>query len=160
MKANTINLYQPICNNKSILIRGKTPLGMSITKITPTVLITNQINPLSISCENNGKPTTSSESASYESDYDLMNGTGFQYLCRALGNDNDQSVAGYMYLNDPSNTTFIKLFHARSSTNMSADKCENAFISGYCTTASAIDGVQFKMASGNFDGTIKMWGVK
>ena len=33
-------------------------------------------------------------------------------------------------------------------------------IAGYCNTTSAIDGVQFKMSSGNIDaGTIKMYGV-
>jgi len=38
MKASTINLYQPIFNSKSILTRGKTPLGRSMKKITAAVL--------------------------------------------------------------------------------------------------------------------------
>jgi hypothetical protein len=34
-------------------------------------------------------------------------------------------------------------------------------IAGYCNTTTAIDGVQFKFASGNIDsGTIKMYGIK
>ena len=55
-KAKMISLYQPIRNNKSILTRGKTPLGRSMKKITPTVLRINQTVPLIISCENNGNP--------------------------------------------------------------------------------------------------------
>ena len=36
----------------------------------------------------------------------------------------------------------------------------DAFIAGYCNTASAIDGVQFNMDSGNIDaGTFKLYGV-
>ena len=34
------------------------------------------------------------------------------------------------------------------------------YVAGYFNTTSAIDGVQFKMSSGNIDaGTIKMYGV-
>ena len=36
----------------------------------------------------------------------------------------------------------------------------NPYVAGYCNTTSAIDGVQFKMSSGNIDsGVIKMYGV-
>ena len=35
------------------------------------------------------------------------------------------------------------------------------FIGGYCNTTTAIDGVQFKMSSGNIDaGTFKLYGIK
>ena len=54
--AKPISLYQPRLNNISILILGNTPLGNSMKKMTPTVLITNQAIPLSVSCENIGKP--------------------------------------------------------------------------------------------------------
>ena len=55
-KDNAINLYQPICNNISIRIRGKTPLGRRMSRITPIVLSINQIVPFIISCANNGNP--------------------------------------------------------------------------------------------------------
>jgi hypothetical protein len=35
----------------------------------------------------------------------------------------------------------------------------NSFCGGYINTALAIDEVSFKMSSGNFDGTIQMWGL-
>ena len=34
------------------------------------------------------------------------------------------------------------------------------YCAGYFNTTSAINAVQFKMESGNFDGTIKMYGIK
>jgi len=33
------------------------------------------------------------------------------------------------------------------------------YFGGYINTTSAVDAVQFKMGSGNMDGTIKMYGV-
>ena len=34
------------------------------------------------------------------------------------------------------------------------------FVAGYINDTTAIDDINFKMSSGDFDGTIKMWGVK
>ena len=65
-----------------------------------------------------------------------------------------------MHLFDPSNTTFVKHFMARSSCYNPNDTEVDAFVSGYFNTTSAIDAIQFKMSSGNIDaGTIKMYGV-
>ena len=36
----------------------------------------------------------------------------------------------------------------------------NTFVAGYINTTSAVNAVQFKMTSGNFDATIKLYGVK
>ena len=99
-------------------------------------------------------------SSGYEDGFDLANGTGFQYLNRNTGNDNDQATSGILTLYDPSNTTFVKHFISRTNTIMSTDKQEDAYVAGYCNTTSAIDGVQFKFASGNIDaGTFKVYGV-
>ena len=96
----------------------------------------------------------------YEDGFDLANGTGFQYLNRNTGNDNDQATSGILTLYDPSNTTFVKHFISRTNTIMSTDKQEDAYVAGYCNTTSAIDGVQFKFASGNIDaGTFKLYGI-
>ena len=44
--------------------------------------------------------------------------------------------------------------------NHQNDRIMDAFIAGYCNTTAAIDGVQFKMVSGNMDsGTFKVYGV-
>ena len=97
----------------------------------------------------------------YETDFDLANGTGFQYITRNTGNDNDQSVSGELFLFNPSSTTFVKHFISRSNTNVSSDKSEDNYVAGYCNVTAAIDGVQFKMDGGNIDaGTIKLYGIK
>jgi hypothetical protein len=42
----------------------------------------------------------------------------------------------------------------------SNDASADTYVAGYCNTTTAIDGVQFKMASGNIDsGTIKLYGI-
>ena len=78
----------------------------------------------------------------------------------ALIKYNDQATSGFLTLYNPSNTTFVKHFISRTNTIMSTDKSEEAYAAGYCNTTSAIDGVQFKFASGNIDaGTFKLYGV-
>ena len=97
----------------------------------------------------------------YETDFDVIQGTGFQYLNRNTGNDNDQATSGDLWLFNPSSTTFVKHFLGRSNTIMSTNKSEDGYVAGYCNTTSAIDGVQFKFASGNIDaGTFKLYGIK
>ena len=102
----------------------------------------------------------------YNTGADQAQGTGFQLLAGACGNDNDQCINGTLHLFDPSNTTFVKHFISRiqvyRSTGSSAEASSvEAFTAGYFNTTSAIDEIQFKMSSGNIDsGTIKMYGVK
>ena len=57
--------------------------------------------------------------------------------------------------------TFVKQFISRSRNTHHADYSIDGFVAGYCNVTAAIDGVQFKFASGNIDsGTIKMYGIK
>jgi hypothetical protein len=100
----------------------------------------------------------------YRTAQDLAQSTGFQPLCWQLGNGNDDSADGTLHLFDPSSTTFVKHFVA--TTNWSSDgggsvpTSKNSYVAGYCNVTAAIDGVQFKMSSGNIDaGTIKLYGV-
>ena len=96
----------------------------------------------------------------YLNSSDIAQGTGFQDLCVAVGSDNDQSCVGYLQLFSPSNTTFVKHFISRSQFYHQADYSHGYFVGGYCNTTTAIDGVRFKMSSGNIEsGTIKMYGV-
>jgi hypothetical protein len=64
-----------------------------------------------------------------------------------IGNDNDQSCSGYMYLFSPSNTTFVKHFLVNNNIYFSSDYTINSFIGGYGNTTSAINAVDFKMSS-------------
>ena len=98
---------------------------------------------------------------SYQTERDLAQATGAQYLTRQIGNGNDDVGTGYLHLFNPSSTTFIKHFIAVSSNNYGGDTYYmNNFIDGYGNTTSAVDAVQFSMSSGNIDaGTVQLFGV-
>ena len=91
---------------------------------------------------------------------DQAQGTAFQGVNFSCGNGSDESCAGELHLFNPASTTYVKHFYSRSSTYSSGDGATDFFVAGYVNTTTAIDDIQFKMSSGNFDGTIKMWGVK
>ena len=103
----------------------------------------------------------SSTALGYLSSYDIAQGTGFQDLNASLGNGNDECLSGYLQLFNPSSTTFVKHFMAKTSEYYSGDEILDYFISGYCNVTAAIDAVQFTMHTGNIDaGTIKLYGIK
>ena len=96
----------------------------------------------------------------YKTDGDQAQGTGFQYISRSVGNDNDQTIAGYLHLFNPSSTTFVKHFIARTNVYLHADYSQDTFTAGYFNTTSAIDEIQFKFSSGNIDaGDICLYGI-
>ena len=90
---------------------------------------------------------------------DLAQSTSFQRLSR-VHNDNDTSCSGSLTLFNPSSTTFVK--HYMSNFNEENQTySQNPYTAGYFNTTSAINAVQFKMASGNIDsGKIKLYGIK
>ena len=98
----------------------------------------------------------------YVTSLDLAQSTAYQ----PLGNieaDNDTSLSGVLHLFEPSSTTFVKHFISRVNVVYPAttDYTSDYYIAGYGNTTSAIDAIDFKMASGNIDsGTIDMYGVK
>ena len=100
----------------------------------------------------------------YETGSDQANGTGYQTIASSNSSDADANAAGELHLFAPSSTTFVKYWYARFSIS-SNDAGANPYgqetnAAGYINTTTAIDDIQFKMSAGNFDGTIKMWGVK
>ena len=98
---------------------------------------------------------------SYAGGGDLAQGTGTQQISGGIGNNNDQSGSGYLFLFNPSSTTFVKHFMAEVQIDSAGVQTEQSFTAGYCNTTTAIDGVQFSMSSGNIDsGTIKLYGIK
>ena len=102
----------------------------------------------------------SSANLSYSTAYDLAQSTSPQFLSPEVGNDNDQSVSGCLHLFNPSSTTFVKHFLAKSSVNQGENRMYNYYIAGYCNTTNVIDGVQFTMESGNIDaGDICLYGI-
>ena len=104
----------------------------------------------------------SQTSLTYRTQDDLAQSTGVQHLTGSdvVGADNDQSISGEMFLFNPSSTTFVKHFMARSNFAGASDFSMDFYVAGYCNTTSAINGVQFTMSTGNIDsGTIKMYGI-
>jgi hypothetical protein len=96
----------------------------------------------------------------YTTAFDLVQSTSFQNLAGEAGSDADQSIAGNLTLFNPSSTTYVKHFIAVNSQNQYSDYSMNNFIAGHGNTTSAINAIQFKMSSGNFDGTIYLYGIK
>ncbi len=96
---------------------------------------------------------------SYDTSQDLAQSTAFQDLAHRIGNDADQSVAGTLQLFNPSSTTYVKHFISRTNQNQYDNITFDTNVAGYGNTTSAINAVQFKMSSGNFDGTILLYGI-
>jgi len=103
----------------------------------------------------------STSALTYQTSNDIAQGTGFQDIATDVGNGNDESCCGELWLFSPSSTTFVKHFIATGNMYNGGDFSVQDFVAGYCNTTTAIDGVQFKMDSGNTDaGTFKLYGIK
>ena len=102
-----------------------------------------------------------STSLAYVTGHDQAQSTSFlKIITTGLGSDNDQSCVGELHLFDPASTTFVKHFYSRGTAAHQEDLTQDVYVAGYINTTTAIDGVQFKMSSGNIDaGVIKMYGV-
>jgi len=99
-------------------------------------------------------------SLAYNAGSDQANGTAFQQIGGGLGNGSDESLAGELHLFNPASTTYVKHFYGRDINIFYNDYAIAGYIAGYINDTTAIDDIQFKVSTGVFDGTIKMWGVK
>ena len=89
---------------------------------------------------------------------DQAQGTAYQRLSEEVGNGSDEGVSGILHIFDPSNTTFVKHFIARTSLNYGSPR--DTFVAGHINNTTAIDEISFAFTSGNCDsGTIDMYGV-
>jgi len=96
----------------------------------------------------------------YITAFDAAQSTSLVKVTGSIASDNDSTGSGEMYLFNPSSTTFVKHFLARSNRMFNATSIDS-FVAGYVNTTSAVDAIQFKMDSGNIDsGTIKLYGIK
>ena len=94
----------------------------------------------------------------YVDGWDKANGTGSQRLSNG-NNGNDESTSGYLRLFNPSSTTFVKHFMARSISNNGV-YLEDNYTAGYGNTTSAVDAIKFEFSSGNIDtGDICLYGI-
>ena len=99
----------------------------------------------------------------YNTSEDNAQVAGFAKITGAaqIGTDNDESASGEMTLFNPSSTTFAKHFLSKIAVSKGGNSAAMSFAAGYFNTTSAIDEIQFKMASGDIDaGQIKLYGIK
>ena len=97
----------------------------------------------------------------YRTDQDQAQSTAFHPLIADIGNLDDECAVGYMYLFNPSSTTFVKHFIIEFQNYVANNQSQQNFSSGYFNTTSSIDAIRFQMNSGNIDsGTIKLYGIK
>ena len=97
----------------------------------------------------------------YRTGNDLAQGTGLQHLIGAGdGFGTSTASSGTLTLFNPSSTTYVK--HFISTTNHQGESAYtiNSYIAGYGNTTSAINAVRFQKESGNFSGTIYLYGIK
>ncbi len=97
----------------------------------------------------------------YDTAEDLAQSTAFQRLCSPIGNGSDESASGMLTLFNPSSTTYVKHFISNfNNLRKVVVFFYTNHVAGYGNTTSAVNAVRFQMSSGNFDGTIKLYGVK
>jgi hypothetical protein len=98
---------------------------------------------------------------SYRTGTDIAQGTGYPALTQESSSDNDHGVCGYLYLFNPSSTTFVKHWMCRLSSVLNINYANEFYSGGYFNTTSAIDAIQFKFTANNIDtGSIKLYGIK
>jgi hypothetical protein len=104
----------------------------------------------------------SATSLSYDTSYDLAQSTSFQPLNTngTIGSGSDEGIVGSLTIFNPSSTTYVKHFIARCNYYNFADYTIDCYTAGYGNTTSAVNAIQFKMDSGNFDGKIYLYGIK
>jgi hypothetical protein len=96
----------------------------------------------------------------YNTAGDLAQSTSFKQIIDTTGNGADESGSATFTLFNPSSTTYVKHFMGVENHLFTNDYSINAFFAGYFNTTSAINAIRFQAASGNFDGTIYMYGIK
>ena len=95
----------------------------------------------------------------YRTPDDLAQSTASQMLSADCDNDNDSNLGGELTIFNPSSTVFQKQFMSTTNSNYNSAMSINVFVGGYVNVTAAVDGVQFTMSSGNFDGIIKLYGI-
>ena len=105
---------------------------------------------------------TAGQSAySYETDKDLHNSTDTVRLSHSQGNDSDSGMSGYMFLYNPSSTTFYKGFQVDGQFFQTAKENFYYHCHGIIRTTSAVNAIRFNTSSGDISGgIIKLYGIK
>ena len=140
-----------------------------VNPATDNVHFTFQVNAVDASGFNETITSTAFRAYHYEDDSnqalgyvtgeDQAEGTAYQVINRYVGGGADESAAGELFLFNPSNTTYVKHFYCTGQSYDEGSGSMQTFVGGCINITAAVDEISFKMSSGNFDGTIKMYGV-
>jgi hypothetical protein len=99
----------------------------------------------------------------YQTTLDQAQTTNDPILLHDQSADADSGGAGELYLFSPSSTTYVKHFYSRNVNFSPSSSYQayifDAYIGGYFNTTTAIDAIIFRCSTGNFDGTIKLYGI-
>jgi len=89
----------------------------------------------------------------------LGNSTSNQYLIENQSSDADAIACGYLYLFNPSGTTYMKHFMADTQTMEGNPSSNRQITGGYAMTTSAINAIKFLPNSSTFTGTFHLYGL-
>ena len=145
-----INVH-PATDNVKLAIQGNAAGGSGFNETITTTAIKSE-----------HYEADTSAGVSYDTTNDQAQGTGYAPLMtgNGLGNGNDESGSGEVWLFNPSSTTFIKHFICRMSHYGYENIQMDDYVAGYFNTTSAIDEISFKFNSGNIDaGDICLYGI-
>ena len=106
------------------------------------------------------KEDDSATALAYSAGRDLAQGTGDQQLSSTASADNDGNISGTLHLFNPSSTTFVKHFIARTNAVTGNAESMEYYMAGYGNTTSAVNAIKFLFSSGNIDvGDICLYGI-
>ena len=140
----------PVTDNTSFTFNGSTD-GGSNYNVTKTTTAFN--------AHHNEADTDTA--LQYRTANDLAQSTSYAQLSFFNGNGADQGSVGELFLFNPASTTYVKHFYSRTGSQNAASSSYafDCFSAGYMNTTSAVNAVNFKMASGNLDAVIKQYGL-
>ena len=96
----------------------------------------------------------------YDTGKDQGNGTAYQKISGVgIGNLADECGVGEMHFFGPASTTYMKNWYCTTQIYKQDNESFYCLTAGYFNTTSAINAINFKMDTGNFDGTISMYGI-
>ena len=101
----------------------------------------------------------------YYTPTDAAQSTGNLPLSFNADGDNDSTMVAYLYLHNPSSTTFVKHFVGQANEVHDLPRSNGNYFAGYCNTTSAINAVKFngeygEGTNGNIDsGKIYLFGI-
>ena len=114
-----------------------------------TTLFTNN------ALESGGTPALAQDTTNDET------GTGLMNLNTGIGNGSDETCVGELHVFNPTNTSLVKIWFSDSQTYRSDNGAFQDYHGGFIDVTAAVTDFNFKMSDGSeFDGVMKLWGIK